>query len=140
MVIDSADSYAIFTTAGPRAWDLDLIVAADGQERVSGTPQAPPPAPVKPVTDDYHGITVSDRHRYMEKLDDAGVQTWFKGQDNCTRSVLATIPGRDRLLARIKELDQTVPQVGARRLPGVSGWRFSAVEATAGRLRSQSGS
>src|SRR4051794_33118213 len=95
-----------------------LTFAIDGQELVPGTPQAPPLAPVKPVTDDYHGITVSDRYRYMEKLDDPAVQTWFKGQDNYTRSVLARIPGRDRLLARIKELDQTVPQVGARRLPG----------------------
>jgi prolyl oligopeptidase len=95
-----------------------LIFAADGQDRVSGTPQAPPPAPLKPVIDDYHGVSVSDRYRYMEKLDDPAVQTWFKGQDNYTRSVLARIPGRDRLLARIKQLDQTVPQVGARRLLG----------------------
>jgi prolyl oligopeptidase len=54
----------------------------------------------------------------MEKLDDPAVQSWFKGQDDYTRSVLGRIPGRDRLLARIKELDQTVPQVEAIRLPG----------------------
>lgn len=95
-----------------------LTFAIRGQESIGDVLKTPPPAPVKPVTDDYHGITVSDRYRYMEKLDDPAVQTWFKGQDNYTRSLLARIPGRDRLLARIKELDQTVPQVGARRLPG----------------------
>ncbi len=87
------------------------------------TPEAsatrrPPVAPVKPVIDDYHGIKVSDPYRYMEKLDDAAVQSWFKTQDDYTRSVLARIPGRDRLLARIKELDQTVPRVEPTRLPG----------------------
>lgn len=95
-----------------------LTLHANGQGRLSSTPQAAPVAPVKPVTDDYHGVGVSDPYRYMEKLDDPAVRSWFKGQDDYTSSVLATIPGRDRLLARLKELDQTVPQVEARRLPG----------------------
>ena len=82
-----------------------LTFHANSQERVSSTPPTAPVAPVKPVTDDYHGIGVSDPYRYMEKLDDPAVRSWFKGQDDYTRSVLATIPGRDRLLARIKELD-----------------------------------
>jgi prolyl oligopeptidase len=82
------------------------------------TAQTPPVAPVEPVVDDYHGIKVSDPYRYMEKLDDPAVQGWFKGQNDYARSVLASIPGRDRLLARIQELDQTVPQVSAARYPG----------------------
>jgi len=90
----------------------------NAQAPVSSTLQAPPVAPVRPFIDDYRGIKVSDRYRYMEKLDDPAVQSWFKGQDDYTRSVLGRIPGRDRLLARIKELDQTVPQVEAIRLPG----------------------
>ena len=95
-----------------------LMFRCDAQVPVSGTPQRPPVAPVKPVVDDYHGIRVSDPYRYMEKLDDPAVQSWFKGQDDYTRSVLARVPGRDRLLTRIKELDQTVPQVRVLRLHG----------------------
>jgi prolyl oligopeptidase len=91
---------------------------SSAQAPVLNTPQAPPVAPVKPVVDDYHGIKVSDPYRYMENLDDPAVQSWFKGQDEYTRSVLARITDRDRLLARIRELDQTVPQVQALRLPG----------------------
>ena len=84
----------------------------------SSAPQPQPVAPVKPVVDDYHGIKVSDPYRYMEKLDDPAMQSWFKGQNDYTRAVLASIPGREKVLARIKELDQTVPQVFATRLPG----------------------
>jgi prolyl oligopeptidase len=54
----------------------------------------------------------------MEKLDDPAVQSWFKMQGGYTRSVLTKIPGRDRLLARVRELDQTLPQIWGGRLPG----------------------
>jgi prolyl oligopeptidase len=87
--------------------------------RVNSADQsAPPIAPVKPVQDSYSGTTISDPYRYMENLKDPAVQNWIKGQDDYTRSVLATIPGRQQLLARLKELDQTVPRVSARKLPG----------------------
>jgi prolyl oligopeptidase len=54
----------------------------------------------------------------MEDLKDPEVQAWFKGQNDYTRAVLAGLPGRAQLLMRIRDLDQSVPQVGARRLPG----------------------
>src|ERR1700683_4823184 len=76
-----------------------------------------PVAPVKPVIDDYRGIKVSDPYRYMENVQDPAVQSWFKAQDDHTRSVLASIPGRQELLARIQELDQSVSRVGAGWLP-----------------------
>ncbi len=86
--------------------------------QVATPPKAPPVAPVRPVEDDYHGTEVTDPYRYMEKQEDPEVQAWFKGQNDFTRSALAAIPGRDRLLARIEELDESVPRVFAERLPG----------------------
>ena len=70
---------------------------------------APPVAPVRPVTDTYFGVPVTDPYRYMENLSDPDVAAWFKGQDTYTRGVLAKVPGRDALLARIHELDQSTP-------------------------------
>ncbi|HLY42887.1 MAG TPA: prolyl oligopeptidase family serine peptidase [Terracidiphilus sp.] len=70
---------------------------------------APPVAPVRAVTTDYFGVTLTDPYRYIENLKDPEVEAWFKGQNAYTRSVLSRIPGRDALLARIKELDQSVP-------------------------------
>ncbi len=72
-------------------------------------PASPPVAKVRVVTDEYFGTKVQDPYRYMEKLEDPEVQEWFKQQDAYTRSVLSQIPGRARLLERIKEFDQTGP-------------------------------
>ncbi len=96
-------------------WVTILGVACSGCLRAQ---VAPPPAPVKPVVDDYHGTKVSDPYRYMENLDDPAVQSWLKAQNDYTRAVLARIPGRTRLLERIEALDESVPQIGASRLPG----------------------
>ncbi len=98
---------------------LSCLICAEAQtgNASSAPPQSPPIAPVEPVIDDYHGIKVSDPYRYMEKLDDPAVQSWFKGQNDYTRTVLSRIPGRKKLLARIEALDQSVPQVIARPMP-----------------------
>jgi len=88
------------------------------QSAKSPLPPSPPVAPVKPVTDDYYGNKITDPYRYMEDLKDSEVQAWLKAQNDYTRAVLASIPGRAKLLARIEELDQSVPRVGAERLPG----------------------
>jgi prolyl oligopeptidase len=66
-------------------------------------------APVRPVTDTYFGIQVTDPYRYMENLKDPQVDAWFKAQNAYTRAVLAEIPGRDALFARIKALDESAP-------------------------------
>jgi Prolyl oligopeptidase, N-terminal beta-propeller domain len=68
-----------------------------------------PEAPVRPVIDDYFGTKVVDPYRYMENLQDPEVKAWFKSEDDRTRAILATIPGRLRLLDRIKQLDHSAP-------------------------------
>jgi len=98
-----------------RAAVLRSQSAGPGSQPASatGAPPSPPVAPVRPVTDDYFGTKVADPYRYMENLKDPEVQAWFKAQDDYTRAVLARIPGRQQLLARIKQLDQSAPfQVG----------------------------
>ena len=82
---------------------------------------APPVAAVRPTTDTYPGgHTVTDSYQWLEQPANPEVQFWFKGQANYTNSVLATIPGRDALLARIKSLDgnvttyESVNRVGGR--------------------------
>jgi prolyl oligopeptidase len=63
------------------------------------------------VTDDYYGTKVVDNYRYMEDMKDPDVQSWFKKQDDYTRATLAGISGREKLLARLRELDQSDPAV-----------------------------
>jgi prolyl oligopeptidase len=104
---------AVLLAAGSTVWSQSADPPVP-----SAAPSAPPVAPVRAVTDDYHGTKVVDPYRYMEDLKDPEVQIWFKGQNDYTRAVLAGLPGRAQLLMRIRELDQSVPLVGARQLPG----------------------
>ncbi len=46
------------------------------------------------------------------------MQAWLNAQNDYARTVLAGLPGRGQLLARIRELNQSAPQVRATRLPG----------------------
>jgi len=86
----------------------------------AGAIPAPPVAPVRPVTEEYFGVKVIDPYRYMEDLQNPEVMAWFKGQNDYTRAVLGSIPGRDPLLARIKTLDEGADArvTDVRRLPG----------------------
>jgi prolyl oligopeptidase len=97
---------------------LGIVVTAAAQAGKPSPPQPPPAAPVKPVIDHYHGAAVTDPYRYMENVDDPAVRSWMKAQDEYTRAMLARIPGRQGLLSRIQELDNAVPRVSARLLPG----------------------
>jgi prolyl oligopeptidase len=64
-----------------------------------------PNTPVREVTDDYFGVKISDPYRWLENTKDSEVIAWMKAQNDYTRAVLASIPGRDQLVARIKALD-----------------------------------
>ena len=98
---------------------LAFLPKVEAAARHTGTHPAPPPvAPVKPVATDYYGTKVVDPYRYMENLKSPEVQTWMKEQNQYTRAVLAEIPGREKLLERVRQLDQSVARVRVTRLPG----------------------
>jgi hypothetical protein len=81
-----------------RGGSIDRVLFSLRSQSVksSSPPSSPPVAPVKPVTDDYYGTKVVDPYRYMENLKDPEVQTWMKAQNDYTRAVLESIPGRQR--------------------------------------------
>ena len=90
---------------------------------VAGAPQTP----VTPVVDTYHGVEIVDNYRWLEgsaapEVDanpelDARVSAWSMAQNDYTRSVLDTIPGRVALAARMTSL----MEVGTVGLPQVRG-------------------
>ena len=67
--------------------------------------QALPATPVHEVTDEYFGTKVTDPYRWLEETANPTVVAWMKAENDHTRSVLGKIPGRDKLLERIKQLD-----------------------------------
>src|SRR5690242_5947622 len=71
--------------------------------------EVPAPLPVKNVVETYHGVKVDDPYRYFEDVKDPQLQAWMKAEADATAAILARLPGRDPLLARIKELESKAP-------------------------------
>jgi prolyl oligopeptidase len=70
-----------------------------------------PPAPVAkkiPVTDVYYGTKVVDPYRWMEEPNSPALAAYLKAQDDRTRAILASIPGRKALVERLTALADTV--------------------------------
>ena len=65
----------------------------------------PAPLPPKPVVDTHWGTKVEDPYRYFEDTKDPTIQAWMKAHAGATEAILARIPGREPLLARIREVE-----------------------------------
>ena len=81
-----------------------LVLAVVGSDLAVAQSKLPN-TPVREVTEDYFGTKVMDPYRWLENTKDPEVAAWMKAQNDYTRAVLASIPGRDQLLDRIKALD-----------------------------------
>lgn len=62
---------------------------------------APPVAPVHPVVTDYYGTNVTDNYRWMETTGSKPLAAYMKGQNDYTRHILDSMPGRAALLKDI---------------------------------------
>jgi prolyl oligopeptidase len=71
----------------------------------------PPVAERHDVSETFYGQVVVDPYRSLEDWHDAKVAQWLKGQDDYTRATLNSIPGREKLLARVKALDTASTRV-----------------------------
>lgn len=81
--------------------------ALAAQAPMSESPVKPPATPKRDVTDDFFGTKLVDQYRWLEDLKSPEVSAWMKAQNDYTRAVLDRIPGRDKLRARIAQLDDT---------------------------------
>ena len=108
----------------------------------------PAPLPAQPVRDFFHGIGVDDPWRHTENVADPVVAAWMKGQAEATQQILARLPGRQRLLERVREIDAAAAgSVGTlrrteegslfytRREPGENQFKLVVREATSGAER-----
>jgi prolyl oligopeptidase len=90
--------------------------------------EAPPYAPIEPVTEILHGVPVSDPYRWLEDQNSARTRDWLAAQRSYARSHLDVIVMRERIRTRVRELldvetHDSLQKVGTRyfsqkRLPG----------------------
>jgi len=64
----------------------------------------PPFSPVEPVTEVLLGVPVTDPYRWLEDQESPRTREWIAAQTRYTRSYLDSIPGRERIRVRIREL------------------------------------
>jgi prolyl oligopeptidase len=85
---------------------LVLVLARSPRARAAeAAARAPyPPSRTVDVTDVLHGVPVPDPYRWLEDEKSPEVQAWMKAQDDLTRQRLASLPGRDAIASRLKEL------------------------------------
>jgi prolyl oligopeptidase len=76
-----------------------LTLAASAQ-----TPSKPPDTPKHPVSDEYHGVKVTDDYRWLENWDDPAVKQWSSAQNAHTREYLDHLPARPAIKERLKQL------------------------------------
>jgi prolyl oligopeptidase len=72
--------------------------------------ESAPPTPQHPVTDQYHGVTVTDPYRWLENAQDPAVHQWSLTQDARTRKYLDALPQRERMYQRLmQQISATSP-------------------------------
>jgi prolyl oligopeptidase len=82
-----------------------LLVAAAVTVGVAAQAPArpgPPPAPVRPVVDTYHGVQVIDPYRWLERWNDNEVKAWTDAQNAYTHAQLDALPFMAALRARVQ--------------------------------------
>ena len=63
----------------------------------------PPQSAVEPVTEIFHGVSVTDPYRWLEDQDSPHTRAWIEQQTRYARAYLDSIPGRERIRERIRE-------------------------------------
>lgn len=66
---------------------------------------APPESQKRPVTDKYHGISVSEDYRWLEDFNAPAVKRWLEEQNRYSRAYLDRTPSRKAIFDRLKELE-----------------------------------
>jgi prolyl oligopeptidase len=89
-------------------WGPDRPVTAPPEMATAtqpATPKHPWPATRKDaIVEVVHGKQLADPYRWLEDEHSPEVVAWMKVQDEFARAELAKLPGRDQLVARLKEL------------------------------------
>jgi len=77
----------------------------------------PPKAKVAPVEDTVQGHKIVDPYRYLENPNDPDTKLYVEQELSYTRAILAPLPGRDKINARLSQLLE-IGTVGAPQMGG----------------------
>jgi len=67
----------------------------------------PPESVTETVTDTLHGVIIEDPYRWLEDQESPATRDWIRAQNEYTRSIVDSLPYRDRLAERFSQLLKT---------------------------------
>ena len=83
---------------------LSLVVTAGAFTLSDATlAESAPDTPKKPVTTEYHGVTVEDPYQWLESDEDSQVKAWSDAQNQQTRKNLDSFPDRTAIEKQLQE-------------------------------------
>ena len=81
-----------------------ILIILPGATMKTGNVSPPPATPRQPVTDVYHGISVSDDYRWLDDYNRPEVRAWSNAQNAYTRSIIDSIPSAAAVRARVADV------------------------------------
>jgi prolyl oligopeptidase len=70
----------------------------------SAAPAKHPPTERKPISDEYHGVKVTDEYRWLEESGSPAVKAWTEAQNQYTRTFLDALPDHASIEAKLTAL------------------------------------
>jgi prolyl oligopeptidase len=64
----------------------------------------PPPTKSEPVTDDMHGVKITDPYRWLEDQNSPQTRQWLEAQEKYARAYLDALPGRAQMKSDFDKL------------------------------------
>src|SRR5579863_3933798 len=83
---------------------LTMMLESAGAQSPTTTKLGYPSTRRSDVADDYHDTKVDDPYRWLEDDNSDETKAWVTAQNQVTQSLLAAIPQRDKIRARLTEL------------------------------------
>ena len=92
---------------------LSLALLAFVLACATATRQIPPPpaTEAKPVTENLHGVSVTDPYRWLEDQQSPATRAWIDRQNAYTDTLLGSLPQKQKFAQRIEQLLNT-DQIG----------------------------
>ena len=81
-----------------------ILAIAMSASLPASAPAEYPATEKKPVSDEYHGVKVTDEYRWMEESGSPAVKAWTDAQNKYTRAFLDALPDRAGIEARLTAL------------------------------------
>ena len=85
---------------------VPALLAATAEAATPATPEAPPVAARRPVTDRYADVEIVDDYRWLENASDPEVRAWSDAENAWARSILDNLPNLSGIRDRVRSITE----------------------------------